>query len=67
MSRHAPVDLEQIAKDTAAKMTAIAQQAYAPVVVKECPYCDGQRFTEDGSRCFYCGGKGRIATEGAEP
>ena len=61
MCKFAPVDLEQIAKDTAAKMTAVAQQAYAPVVVRECWQCDGAGYCENGDRCYNCGGNGRIA------
>lgn len=67
MSRHAPVDLGQLAKDTAQRMTKIAKQAYAPtnpepVRIVECWMCyRGRR--EDGSACFNCAGLGRIATD----
>ena len=69
MSKFAPIDLEQIAKDTAAKMTAVAQQTYAvkPVRVLDCWMCWGFGYTDAGDRCFNCGGRGRVATEGGEP
>lgn len=65
MSAYAPVDLEQIAKDTAAKMTHVAQQAYAPVMVRECGLC-WRGYKDNGDKCFNCAGLGRIATDGGE-
>lgn len=47
-----------------------------PVVVTECWRCNGSgwyvRDTRDGSttpatRCAFCAGRGRVATEGGEP
>jgi DnaJ-class molecular chaperone len=64
------IDMEQIAKQTLERMTSVAKQAYPeqirPVYVTECGYCDGHKYRDDGSRCFYCGGKGRVASEGGE-
>lgn len=45
----------------------VAKPAAPQIRVRECHYCDGHRYTEDGSRCFFCGGKGRVSTDGGEP
>jgi hypothetical protein len=66
MGRYAPIDMEELARTTAAKMDRIARQAYAPaqpVRILECWMCMGYGRDEDGSRCFNCGSKGRIATD----
>jgi hypothetical protein len=62
--------MAELARQTMLKMDRIARQSYPeqkPVTVRECPYCDGHCYREDGSPCYYCGGKGRLATEGGEP
>lgn len=63
------VDLEAIALGTLALLNHVAKQAHAApqqVHVRECGYCDGHGYREDGGRCFYCGGKGRVASERGE-
>jgi hypothetical protein len=64
---HAPIDLEQLVRETAERMTKVAKQAYPPVQILECWMCQGFGRDEDGGICFHCGGRGRIATGGGEP
>jgi hypothetical protein len=60
------IDLAQLAKDTAAKMTAVAQQTYAPVTVSECWRCHGLPYEDNGDKCFVCAGTGRLASDRRE-
>jgi len=59
-------DLAKIAKETAAKMTAVAQQAYAPVTVQTCWRCGGIPYDDNGDKCFVCAGTGRLASDRGE-
>ena len=69
MSKFAPLDMAEFARQTILKMDRIARQSYPeqkPVTVRECGYCDGAGRRENGDHCFFCSGCGRIASDGGE-
>ena len=64
--RQVGIDLEQLAKDTAAKLTKVAQMTYAPVTVQECWRCGGIPYDDNGDKCYVCSGTGRLASDRGE-
>ncbi len=63
--------LAKLALDTLNSMQTVAKAAYGvepmpaskEVRILECWMCQGFGRCEDGSRCFNCAGKGRVATD----